>query len=77
MSARIAAIAAVVLGLGLGACSGDKEAQREESATREVAQPTQPKVGLVTDVDSRRLLLDSAEDPGDEAELFERTRDRS
>ena len=76
MTRRFAAIAAMAVGLGLalGGCSGGKETQREdETATQAVTQPTEPKIGLLTDVDSRRLLLDAADDPGDEPALFERT----
>ncbi|WP_373046656.1 hypothetical protein [Vulgatibacter sp.] len=72
MKRTIVAIAA--LGLVASACSSGKESQREdETAAQAEVEPVAPKMGVLTSVDAQRLMLDSAEDPGDDEELFERT----
>ena len=69
-------IAAIALGLIASACSSGKEAKREDEVARDtqaVSEPTTPKTGRVTSVNSQRLMLDDAQAPGDDTELFERT----
>lgn len=66
-------IALLALGFAASACSSGKKAQKEEETAQAPTEVTQPKMGVVTSVDSQRLMLDSAEEPGDEEALFERT----
>ncbi len=70
-------IAALALGLVASGCSGGKEAQRPDDAqgqeTQAQSAPTAPKTGLVTSVSSQRIMIDDAEAPGDDTEMYERT----
>lgn len=66
-------IALLALAVAAGACSSGGQSQRDDEMTRAPAEATTPKMGLVTSVDSQRLMMESTDDPGGEEALFERT----